>query len=897
MSDKAGKYNIDDLSSEEFSNSFPVNTTPASKHALDGSNSGEQEETVIQENILHSIAKTTNTFRNVEFLAYYKKLKKIWRTCETELKLLHDRLSSESEDKYLSKKSLQYLSLFDQNSEAYSDSEEVKDEIISEMKKEVCNLDGLIAKFQYLSHALPISLKQYNELLYPEIYIIKSIASHLSTITKMERITDNTMERSWTAINGCNKSVEEITEMSKPMLILIVRGPSEKSSYQPIWTFVGAGIKPFSDSVKPTEAVIPKKAAWIQKKAQKVDPDNNCVYLEDGQQLKYDFLVVAPGIKINWDKIKGLPETIGKNGVTSNYLDTTVENTWELLKKFRGGNAIFTMPTTPIKCPGAAIKIAYLAEDHFTKKHIREKTNVIYNTGMGKIFSIEKYANSLNRVAKERNIKVNTSTNLIEVRGDKKEAVFKNVGTGEENTIQYDLLHVVPPMGPPSFIAESKLGNAGGWVDVDQYTLQHVKYPNIFSLGDASSAPTSKTAAAIAAQSAVVKKNLLDLIAGKFNTGEASRYDGYASCPLLVGRDKLILAEFSGYTATPMETFPFDQGKERFSTYWVTKEILPEIYWKGLLKGTWTDFSDNEILLDNDPPKSALDIFPVEIWSQIIFYACEIPTLTSLMLACAPLRKLSREPLARKMVETSPLDKLYSLTKKNHQDLNDLYEIVFKMHKYIDKVVIDENVMPQKWTDDVFEWDGYDENLDEWVNQERFRKEVGRKGKARTKAHIEWEIRVENDTKCIKKELAKCWAISGKMFPFSKKINKNGNNDAWKFSHEVRNQSKPHRPNIGKGEEEFNHKILTSHVKPSHFNSGRDFEGLTNDLIITAMIKALKKFYHSEEKVLKFPKELNGYQRKQLHRQADLLDLKSMSFGEGDGRFLVVMRYDVEIFH
>ncbi|CAI2185338.1 8260_t:CDS:2 [Funneliformis geosporum] len=197
--DKAGKYNIEDLSSE-FSNSFPVNTTPASKHALDGSNSGEQEEesveeTIIQEILLHSIAETTNTFRNVEFPEYYNKLKKIWRTRSNyyvidmknqeilnevhnlldaeELKLLHDRLSSENEDKYLSIKSLQYLSLFDQNSEGYSDSEEVEDEIISEMKKEVYNLDGLIAKFQYLSHALPISLKQYNELLYPEIYIIK----------------------------------------------------------------------------------------------------------------------------------------------------------------------------------------------------------------------------------------------------------------------------------------------------------------------------------------------------------------------------------------------------------------------------------------------------------------------------------------------------------------------------------------------------------------------------------------------------------------------------------------------------------------------------------------------------------------------------------------------------
>ncbi|CAG8628821.1 2134_t:CDS:2 [Dentiscutata erythropus] len=258
--DKAGKHNIENLSSEGFSNSFPVNTTPVSKHALDGSNStssqrnkktkaGENEEesveeTVIQEDILHSIAETTNTFGNVEFPEYYNKLKKIWRTRETgsnyyvidmknreilnevhnlldaeELKLLYDRLSPQSEDKYLSKKALQYLSLFDQNSEGYSDNEEIEDEIILEMKKEVCNLDGLIAKFQYLSHALPIPLKQYNELLYPEIHIIKSIAGHLSAITKMEGITDNTTERSSDGVAELFKRPKQI-----PMFILEVSG-------------------------------------------------------------------------------------------------------------------------------------------------------------------------------------------------------------------------------------------------------------------------------------------------------------------------------------------------------------------------------------------------------------------------------------------------------------------------------------------------------------------------------------------------------------------------------------------------------------------------------------------------------------------------------------------------
>jgi NADPH-dependent 2,4-dienoyl-CoA reductase/sulfur reductase-like enzyme len=190
---------------------------------------------------------------------------------------------------------------------------------------------------------------------------------------------------------------------------------------------------------------------------------------------------------------------------------------------------------------------------------------------MGKIFSIDKYAKSLERVAKERGMEVNLGTELKEVRSQKKEAVFDCKGT--EKIFNYDLLHVTPPMGPPSFIGESGLGNPQGYVDVDKYTLQHVKYPNIFSLGDSSSAPTSKTAAAISAQSGILKKNLLDIMSGKFDPYSAARYDGYASCPLLVGKDKLIFAEFSGYTGKPLETFPVDQGQERSFMYWLTKEV------------------------------------------------------------------------------------------------------------------------------------------------------------------------------------------------------------------------------------------------------------------------------------------------------------------------------------
>ncbi|KAJ2382652.1 hypothetical protein GGI23_007315, partial [Coemansia sp. RSA 2559] len=285
----------------------------------------------------------------------------------------------------------------------------------------------------------------------------------------------------------------------------------------------------------------------------------------------------------------GLKEAIGKNGVASNYSPTYVQKTFEFLQNVKGGNALFTMPATPIKCAGAPQKIAYLADELFREKRVRDNIAINYYTALGKIFAVDKYANAMNAVAKSRNINVNLFHDLVEVDGAAKKATFKVLGSGpnsgETVSVPYEFLHVTPPMKPFDFIKNSKLANAAGFVDVNQHTLQHSKYPNIYSLGDCSSLPTSKTAAAAAAQSLVLKQNLFNQIKG--NKEPAAHYDGYTSCPLVTGKHKLVLAEFSGYTGSPHETFFFNQANEHAFSYWLTADILPEIYWKSMLKGTW----------------------------------------------------------------------------------------------------------------------------------------------------------------------------------------------------------------------------------------------------------------------------------------------------------------------
>ncbi|XP_001367951.2 sulfide:quinone oxidoreductase, mitochondrial [Monodelphis domestica] len=360
--------------------------------------------------------------------------------------------------------------------------------------------------------------------------------------------------------------------------------PSEKHFYQPLWTLVGAGAKQLSSSGRSMASVIPSGVEWIKSRVVDLEPDKNCVYIDSGKEISYKYLIIALGIKLEFEKVKGLPEGFRYPKIGSNYSSKTVEKTWKALQDFKEGNAIFTFPNTPIKCAGAPQKIMYLSEAYFRKTGKRANANIIFNTSLGAIFGVKKYADALEEIIKARGLKVNYRENLVEVRPDKHEAVFENLDQpGETRVISYEMLHVTPPMGPPDVVRESPVADAAGWVDVDKETLQHKKYPNIFGIGDCTNLPTSKTAAAIAAQSGILDKTISKIMK---NEKPINKYDGYTSCPLVTNYNRVILAEFD-YSAQPLETFPFDQSKERLSMYVMKADMMPFLYWNGLLKGYW----------------------------------------------------------------------------------------------------------------------------------------------------------------------------------------------------------------------------------------------------------------------------------------------------------------------
>jgi sulfide:quinone oxidoreductase len=369
--------------------------------------------------------------------------------------------------------------------------------------------------------------------------------------------------------------------LAQPGLDVVVVEPSEHHHYQPLWTLVGGGVFERESSRRAEADYIPSGARWIKDRAVSFEPERNTVVLASGERIEYEQLVVALGMQLDWHKIKGLEGHLGQDGICSNYSYESVASTWRFLKDFRGGNAVFTFPSTPVKCAGAPQKIMYLADDWLRKTSVRASSRVIYAAATPTIFGVKHYREALEPIVQRKEIETLFRHDLVEVRPRTKEAVFRQLDGGGEAVIPFQLLHVVPPQSAPDVIKQSALASKEGWVEVHKHTLQHVRYPTIFALGDNSSLPTSRTGAAIRKQAPVLVDNLL---ASRAGASLAGSYDGYASCPLVTGYGKLILAEFD-YDGNPAESFPFDQRRERYSMYAMKAYALPEMYWNGMLRG------------------------------------------------------------------------------------------------------------------------------------------------------------------------------------------------------------------------------------------------------------------------------------------------------------------------
>jgi sulfide:quinone oxidoreductase len=367
----------------------------------------------------------------------------------------------------------------------------------------------------------------------------------------------------------------------KTLSITIIE-PSETHYYQPGWTMVGGGIFDREQTRKPMASVIPSSVKWIRGHVARFAPDQNKIELSDGSRLTYGVLIVAAGIKLDWEQVDGLSEALGNHGVTSNYTFETAPYTWQLIQSLEEGIALFTQPPMPIKCAGAPQKVMYLACDHWRRLGRLKNMDVAFHTSIGALFGVGAYVPALQNYVDSYGIELRTGSRLISVDGATKRATF--VEAQGEVTRDFDLLHVTPPQTAPDFIAESPLSGDSGFVDVHQETLRHSRFDNIFALGDVCSAPNAKTAAAVRKQAPIVAWNVLAMLRG---TDQHAAYDGYGSCPLTVERGKIVLAEF-GYGGSLLPTFPswLINGTEPSRLAWHLKaSVLPWVYWNAMLRG------------------------------------------------------------------------------------------------------------------------------------------------------------------------------------------------------------------------------------------------------------------------------------------------------------------------
>ncbi|MBD8094416.1 NAD(P)/FAD-dependent oxidoreductase [Pseudomonas fluorescens] len=369
-----------------------------------------------------------------------------------------------------------------------------------------------------------------------------------------------------------------------PQLNITLIEPNDYHCYQPAWTLVGGGAYDLKKTRRPLADVLPNGVAWVQAAVAELLPDEQTLVLDNGQRVTWNNLIVCPGLRLAWEKIDGLEQTLGHNGVTSNYSYEHAAYTWQLVQQLQSGKAIFTQPAMPIKCAGAPQKAMYLSCDHWLKQGNLKNIDVEFNLAGAALFGVATFVPPLMKYVEKYNARLAFNANLVKVDGPARKAWFEVKDAEGKATVEeksFDLLHVVPPQVAPDFIRQSPLADPAGWCEVNPHSLQHLRYPHIFGLGDVCGTTNAKTAAAVRKQIVVVAENLLAL---RKQAPLPLKYDGYGSCPLTVEKGKVVLAEF-GYGGKLLPTFPLDPTQARRSMWFLKATLLPWFYWNGMLKG------------------------------------------------------------------------------------------------------------------------------------------------------------------------------------------------------------------------------------------------------------------------------------------------------------------------
>lgn len=361
--------------------------------------------------------------------------------------------------------------------------------------------------------------------------------------------------------------------------------PKDHHFYQPLFSHIAGGRAQATEAVRSQESVTPQGVTWIRDAAAGVDTDANTVTLASGSTVSYGQLVVCPGLQYDWDAVPGLAEAVHSPSGTSHYEFELASKAWALLSGLASGTAVFTMPAGPVKCGGASQKPMYLACDYWREQGVLDRIRVVMVQPYPTVFGVPEVDRELDRKIAEYGIELRTNSELVAVDAAGQTATIRDLAAGTEENLHYDVLNAVPPQSAPDWLKATDLpaaGDTGGFVEVDRQTLRHIRFQNVWSLGDAAGTTNSKSGGALRKQTKVLAKNLVAARKGK---ALRAKYNGYSVCPFTVSRNTVVFAEFDD-RYRPMPTIPRVPTWNESRLSWVVdRDIFPQVYWNLILKG------------------------------------------------------------------------------------------------------------------------------------------------------------------------------------------------------------------------------------------------------------------------------------------------------------------------
>ena len=352
--------------------------------------------------------------------------------------------------------------------------------------------------------------------------------------------------------------------------------------YQPGFLFLPFGTYKPGQVTKSRRKYLSKGVSLVYGEIDSVVADDSAVLLTDGSRLTYDYLIIATGVTPRPDQTPGMAD--GGEWGRSIHEFYSYEGSMALAQKLAtwpGGKLVIHITEMPIKCPVAPLEFAFLADDYFKSKGMRDAVDITYVTPLDAAFTKPIAAEAFGNTLEEKGVTVVPDFMIESVDSDEKKIVAY-----DETEVPFDLLVTIPLNMGADFVARSGLGNDLNLVPVDKFTQQSKAHPNIFALGDANDIPASKAGSVAHFEVDIFLDNFLQLVSGSAMT---HKFDGHANCFIETGAGKAMLIDFNYDTEPLPGKFPYSIGplgllKESHLNHF-GKLAFRWVYWNMLMPG------------------------------------------------------------------------------------------------------------------------------------------------------------------------------------------------------------------------------------------------------------------------------------------------------------------------